>query len=299
MSYQPRRVADLGDQSVETTDGDDIVDDVETPRRGADSLVEKLFHRAGGLIAGITVVAAAGTVFLGASGSSAAAVTPQAPAVAMVSEELTGAAPGVLLVKSEPQFMAVSVQYTTGSLTVRAKADKSSKALGTLPVATEVAATAKVSGDYRQILFKDGLGWVLSRSLSDSLSAAVPSGTSMAPCSRGSAVENRLRKGTIFIYRSVCPLFPGVNSYGGWRAGGRQFHKTGRALDIMLTPGAESAMGWRIAKYLTAHASVFNIDHVIFEQKIWTPSKPTWTHMADRGSINENHFNHVHVAIRA
>lgn len=297
MSYQPRRVADLGDQSVETADADQTV---ETSRPTKDSLIEKLFHRAGGVIAGITVVAAAGTVFLGASGSSAAAVTPQAPAAAaMVSGELTGAAPGVLLVKSEPQFMAVSVQYTTAALTVRSEADKSSKALGALPVATEVAATAEVSGDYRQILFKDHLGWVLSRSLSDSLNAAVPSGTSMAPCSRGSAVENHLRKGTVFIYRSVCPLFPEVNSYGGWRAGGRQFHKNGRALDIMLTPGAESALGWRIAKYLTSHASVFNIDHVIFEQKIWTPSSPTWTHMADRGSITANHFNHVHVAIRA
>lgn len=296
MSYQPRRVADLGDQSVETADAEVAV---EAPRHGTDSLVEKLFHRAGGLIAGITVVAAAGTVFLGASGSSAAAVAPQAPPVAMVSQELTGAAPGVLLVKSEPQFMAVSVQYSTAALTVRAKADKSSEALGKLPAATEVAATAELDGDYRQVLFNDQLGWVLAKSLSDSLTAAVPSGTSMEPCSRGSAVENRLRKDTIFIYRSVCPLFPGVNSYGGWRAGGRQFHKAGRALDIMLTPGAESAMGWRIAKYLTSHAATFNIDHVIFEQKIWTPSKPTWTHMADRGSITENHFNHVHVAIRA
>jgi hypothetical protein len=58
-------------------------------------------------------------------------------------------------------------------------------------------------------------------------------------------------------------------------------------------------MGWRIAKYLTSHASTFHIDHVIFEQKIWTPSSPTWSHMADRGSVTANHFNHVHVAVRA
>jgi uncharacterized protein YgiM (DUF1202 family) len=296
MSYQPRRIADLGDQSPEPTDG---VDEQQEAPRSADTLLEKLLHRGGGLLAAVTVIAASGMVFMGASGSNAAAVTPDQPKAALVAEELSSAAPGVLLVKSEPQFMAVSVQYTTGTLTVRSKADKSSEALGSLPAATEVAATAEVDGDYRQIQYKDQLGWVLADSLSDSINAAVPSGTSMQPCSRGSAVENKLRKDTIFVYRSVCPLFPGVNSYGGWRAGGRQFHKNGRALDIMLTPGAESAMGWRIAKYLTSHAAVFHIDHVIFEQKIWTPSSPTWSHMADRGSVTANHFNHVHVAVRA
>ena len=35
---------------------------------------------------------------------------------------------------------------------------------------------------------------------------------------------------TVHIYRSVCALFPGVNSYGGWRAGGMAFHKNGRAV---------------------------------------------------------------------
>jgi hypothetical protein len=108
-----------------------------------------------------------------------------------------------------------------------------------------------------------------------------------------------LRKDTVHIYRSVCALFPAVNSYGGWRSGGLPFHKNGRAVDIMLTPGAESALGHRIANYLIAHAKDFNVDHIIFEQQIWTPSTPHWRHMADRGSITANHFNHVHVAIRA
>jgi hypothetical protein len=97
----------------------------------------------------------------------------------------------------------------------------------------------------------------------------------------------------------VCPLFPAVNSYGGWRAGGMQFHKNGRALDIMLTPGQESALGHRIANYLIAHAALFKIDHIIFEQHIWTPSTPHWRKMGDRGSLNANHFNHVHVAVVA
>ncbi|MBI5027849.1 MAG: hypothetical protein HZB48_03365, partial [Actinobacteria bacterium] len=136
----------------------------------------------------------------------------------------------------------------------------------------------------------------------DQLSDAAPveaAGTTWNPCNRGSGVESRLRKDTVHIYRSVCALFPAVNSYGGWRAGGLPFHKNGRALDIMLTPRAESALGHRIANYLIKHAKVFNIDHIIFEQHIWTPGTPHWRKMADRGSLNANHFNHVHVAIRA
>ena len=300
MSYQPRRFAELADPTEETaeTPAEEVVG-----RRVHDTLAEKIFRRGGGLLAAVTVIAAAGAVFMGASGDVAEAVNPPTVAAvdpnALVSEEIIAAEPATLLVKSEPQFMAVSVQYTTAALTVRAKADKTAKSLGSLPVATEIAATSEVEGDYRQILYKDKLGWVLAASLSDSIDDAVPSGTSMRPCSRGSAVENRLRKDTIYIYRSVCPLFPAVNSYGGWRAGGMQFHKNGRALDIMLTPGKESALGWKIAKYLTSHASVFHIDHVIFEQKIWTPSSPSWSHMADRGGITANHYDHVHVAVRA
>jgi len=194
----------------------------------------------------------------------------------------------------------VSRQFTTSSLNVRAKADSSSKLVGHVSAGTEVNATSEISGDYRQVVYSDGLGWVLNDELTKvDPDAGIPDGTSMEPCDRGSAVENKLRKATIFIYRSVCPLFPAVNSFGGWRAGGMQFHKNGRALDIMLTPGKESALGHRIANYLIAHASLFKIDHIIFEQHIWTPSTPHWRKMADRGSLNANHYNHVHVAVVA
>ena len=300
MSYQPRRFADIVDASAVEAE---IESSVATPRRATSTLTDKLFHRGGAVAAVVTVIATGVAVAIGATGGAASAVGVPVAAAAvsepLIADTLALVKPITLKSQSAAPLIAASRQYTQGSLNVRAEADVKSDLLGRLGVASEVDATSEIDGDYRKIVFKDGYGWVLTASLDDSDTYAVPEGTSMEPCSRGSAVENKLRKTTIFIYRSVCPLFPEVNSYGGWRAGGMQFHKNGRALDIMLTPGVESAMGHRIADYLIAHRVEFKIDHIIFEQKIWTPGNPHWRHMADRGSITANHFNHVHVAIVA
>lgn len=300
MSYQPRRVADLVD--VPAVVAEPEITDL-APRRAASTLTDKLFHRGGVVAALVTVAATAAAVVIGATGGAASAVGVPVAAAAgsspLIADSLTLIKPATLKSKSKSQdpAIAVSRQYTEGSLNVRAEPDVKAELLGRVDVATKVEATSEIEGDYRRILFKGGFGWVLTDSLSDSDTMAVPEGTSMEPCARGSQVENKLRKTTIFIYRSVCPLFPGINSVGGWRAGGMAFHKNGRALDLMLDPGEESAMGWRITKYLIAHRSEFKIDHIIFEQKIWTPSSGTWRKMSDRGSINANHYNHVHVAV--
>jgi uncharacterized protein YgiM (DUF1202 family) len=207
------------------------------------------------------------------------------------------------------ELVSRTPMYAKASVNVRKQPDAKAKLLGSLERGARVNATAEIDGKYRRVQYGKGYGWVLKSSLSDAAPAREtgstqaagtggPAGTTWDKCSRGSKVERRLRKDTVHIYRSVCALFPAVNSYGGWRAGGLPFHKNGRALDIMLTPHAESALGHRIAKYLIAHAKAFRIDHIIFEQHIWTPRTPRWRKMADRGSLNANHFNHVHVAIR-
>lgn len=304
MSYQPRRSAPVEVESVpEAVTG--------APRRATATWSERVLSRGGALAAGVTVVATAAAVAAGvATSGPAAAVAPTAivtPSNSPLIRENPLAAKGLVsgsasLAKAKSAALAVAVsrQFTTSSLNVRAKADSDSKLLGRLTAGTEVGATSELSGDYRQVVYSDGFAWVLADQLTKvDPEDGIPEGTSMAACSRGSRVENRLRKTTVFIYRSVCPQFPEVNSYGGWRAGGMQFHKNGRALDIMLTPGKESALGHRIANYLIAHAKLFKIDHIIFEQHIWTPSTPHWRKMGDRGSLNANHFNHVHVAVKA
>jgi len=86
---------------------------------------------------------------------------------------------------------------------------------------------------------------------------------------------------------------------GGYRPSSLSNHQKGLAIDFMLTQGAESALGWTIAKYAAAHASELNINHIIFEQRIWTPGNPTWRKMENRGSATANHMDHVHISMNS
>ncbi len=325
--YQPRRVADpieTAEPALRRVDlnTDGVATRHAAARRAAPTITDRVLSRSGITLAAVTVAATAGAVFLGSNGGAAvalgsattdvatspslvpnAAAAAAAPAVettrTVTADQLAAPLAATTSSKKAPlALLSLSRLYTTGSLNVRHEAKTSGKLLGALQTGVRVSATSDVEGKYRKIEFDKGYGWVLESSLTDAVPVEA-AGTTWDPCPRGSRVENRLRKDTVHIYRSVCALFPAVNSYGGWRAGGMAFHKNGRAVDIMLTPRAESALGHRIANYLIKHAKDFNVDHIIFEQKIWTPRSPHWRHMADRGSLNANHFNHVHVAIRA
>lgn len=310
--YQPRRaLAPMPDEPVATP----VPEAFSRPRRAAATWRDHLGQRAGVGLVAIAAVATSGAVVLGGGQASAAGTGVAAAAIdididrdaAPLSRSANRPAQATLqlrplatskLAEATEDLVALTPLYTTAELNIRAEPSESAKKLGSLDFGTKVIATGSIEGRYRKVSAGKLEGWVLAKNLSDE-TAELAAGITMAACSRGSAVERRLRNDTIKIYRSLCALFPGVNSYGGWRAGGRQFHKNGRALDIMLTPGRESAMGWQIAKYLTANARAFNIDHVIFEQKIWTPRSPHWRGMADRGGTTANHYDHVHVAVRA
>jgi len=255
------------------------------------------FVRRAAIVGGVSVAA----LVLAASAVPQATSVP--PARALATYELVPSATGSLL--SAPSaaranaLVSVTRAYAAQPDTsVLAKAKSDADTIATLPFGTQVWATEQTSGDFRKVEYGDAAGWVLASSLVKE-NAPEAAGVTLTPCSRGTAIEKKLRPKTIEIYRSVCALFPDVNSYGGWRSGGLPFHKNGRALDIMLTPYKESALGHSIADYLIAHAKEFNVDHIIFEQQIWTPSTPHWRKMADRGGITANHFNHVHVAIKA
>lgn len=115
----------------------------------------------------------------------------------------------------------------------------------------------------------------------------------------GPASRYGLKGGAVKTYQVVLSNFDGINAIGGYRPTSLSNHQLGLAIDFMITPGAESALGWSIAKFVAAHAKELNVDHVIFEQHIWTPATPTWRLMEDRGSITDNHFDHVHVSMKS
>jgi hypothetical protein len=83
-------------------------------------------------------------------------------------------------------------------------------------------------------------------------------------------------------------------------------HYDGRAIDVFMRPVTEenNRRGWAIAHYLVAHADRLLIDHVIFDDRIWTTdsrSEDGWrdydapTSSGDRVVLE--HRDHVHVDV--
>ena len=59
----------------------------------------------------------------------------------------------------------------------------------------------------------------------------------------------------------------------------------------------DSGTGDAVAAFIQAHAGELNVNYIIWKQRIWFPGGG-WQWMEDRGSITQNHYDHVHVTIR-
>ena len=100
------------------------------------------------------------------------------------------------------------------------------------------------------------------------------------------------------ITRDVWDRFPQIKTQYGWRRDVTPDHPAGRAVDVMI-PSYKSNqdLGWEIAKYYRANAKKFNINYIIFAQKIWSVQRngEGWRSMASRGGDTANHYDHVHI----
>lgn len=92
----------------------------------------------------------------------------------------------------------------------------------------------------------------------------------------------------------------GITSFSGFRLGDPQDHGKGLAIDFMVP--VSSALGDQVADYAIANIGVKNISYIIWKQRFYSPYPSiygpayTWNLMPDRGSITENHYDHVHVS---
>lgn len=97
--------------------------------------------------------------------------------------------------------------------------------------------------------------------------------------------------------------FPAI---GGWRAaedGGE--HPRGRAADFMVSSegrmpsAAMREKGDQVAEWAKKNAKRLGIKYIIWNQRIWNPLRADegWRRMEDRGSITQNHKDHVHISM--
>ncbi|HFI0352661.1 TPA: peptidoglycan-binding protein, partial [Streptococcus suis] len=92
----------------------------------------------------------------------------------------------------------------------------------------------------------------------------------------------------------------GITSFSGYRAGDPEDHGKGLAIDFMVP--VSSALGDQVAEYTIANIGAKNISYIIWKQRFYSPYPSiygpayTWNLMPDRGSVTENHYDHVHVS---
>jgi hypothetical protein len=114
----------------------------------------------------------------------------------------------------------------------------------------------------------------------------------------GDQVTERMRAVRTEIDARVGPFVV----VGCFRPGDPQDHGTGRACDFMESTGGQvpaadrMAHGDQVAAYTIANAARLGVKYVIWRQRIWNPGG-AWRPMGDRGSITQNHYDHVHVSV--
>lgn len=110
--------------------------------------------------------------------------------------------------------------------------------------------------------------------------------------------EHNLTYEAVLLGRSVSLKFPEVSTIGGYRADGYEDHPSGTSLDIMTSPIGTTtpgglALGDAIVRYIYDNNAAFKNQYIIWKQALHYPDGSVQP-MEDRGSITQNHFDHVH-----
>ena len=109
-----------------------------------------------------------------------------------------------------------------------------------------------------------------------------------------------LQPQTAAFKEEIANLF-GITTFSGYRPGDSGDHGKGLAIDFMVPEG--SALGDQIADYAIQNMASRGISYIIWKQRFYAPYDSkygpayTWNPMPDRGSVTENHYDHVHVSM--
>ncbi|HEP1683673.1 TPA: LysM peptidoglycan-binding domain-containing protein [Streptococcus pyogenes] len=140
------------------------------------------------------------------------------------------------------------------------------------------------------------------KAVADTTSVATSNGLSYAPNHAYNPMNAGLQPQTAAFKEEVASAF-GITSFSGYRQGDPGDHGKGLAIDFMVPEN--SALGDQVAQYAIDHMAERGISYVIWKQRFYAPFASiygpayTWNPMPDRGSITENHYDHVHVSFNA
>ena len=129
---------------------------------------------------------------------------------------------------------------------------------------------------------------------------AAPAAPDYASIAATKSENAGLQPQTAAFKEEVANLF-GITSFSGYRPGDSGDHGKGLAIDFMVP--VSSALGDQIADYAIQNMASRGISYIIWKQRFYAPFDSkygpayTWNPMPDRGSVTENHYDHVHISM--
>lgn len=129
---------------------------------------------------------------------------------------------------------------------------------------------------------------------------AAPAAPDYAGLAAAKSENAGLQPQTAAFKEEIANLF-GITSFSGYRPGDSGDHGKGLAIDFMVPEGSE--LGDKIAEYAIQNMASRGISYIIWKQRFYAPFDSkygpanTWNPMPDRGSVTENHYDHVHVSM--
>ena len=129
---------------------------------------------------------------------------------------------------------------------------------------------------------------------------AAPAAPDYASIAASKSENAGLQPQTAAFKEEIANLF-GITSFSGYRPGDSGDHGKGLAIDFMVP--VSSALGDQIADYAIQNMASRGISYIIWKQRFYASYDSkygpayTWNPMPDRGSVTENHYDHVHVSM--
>ena len=129
---------------------------------------------------------------------------------------------------------------------------------------------------------------------------AAPAAPDYATIAATKSENAGLQPQTAAFKEEVAKLY-GITSFSGYRPGDPGDHGKGLAIDFMVP--VSSALGDQVAEYAIQNMASRGINYIIWKQRFYAPFDSkygpayTWNPMPDRGSVTENHYDHVHVSM--
>lgn len=173
----------------------------------------------------------------------------------------------------------------------------------TAPV--EEKATATSSEEEKEVASSNGAKPTVStyqpeETKTVSTTYAAPAAPDYAGLALAKSENAGLQPQTAAFKEEIANLF-GITSFSGYRPGDSGDHGKGLAIDFMVPESSE--LGDKIAEYAIQNMVSRGISYIIWKQRFYAPFDSkygpanTWNPMPDRGSVTENHYDHVHVSM--